>query len=154
MNFITVDYIFGVIILVIAFVALIKGFVSEIFGKAAWVLGILCSIFFYANIAELLLPSINNVVLCNILSFLIIFVAVFIVVKLVGLILQKLFSFSILKSLDHALGLFFGLVEGLAVIWGIIFLLKLQPFIDVSGFLNGSFFYNFVDGFLSTSLVR
>lgn len=154
MNFVTVDYIFGIIILIFAFIALIKGFFSEFFGKAAWVLGILCSIFFYANIADLLLPSINSVILCNILSFMIIFVVVFIIIKLVGLLLQKIFSFSILKSLDHALGLFFGLVEGIAVIWGIIFLLKLQPFVDVNGFLKDSFFCNLINGFLSTSLVK
>lgn len=154
MNFITIDYIFGIVILIFAFVALIKGFVSEVFGKAAWVLGILCSVFFYANIAEMLLPSINNVILCNILSFLLVFVVVFIVIKLVGLILQKIFSFSILRSLDRALGLFFGIVEGLAVVWGIIFLLKVQPFVDVTGIMEGSFFYNLINQFLASSLIQ
>ena len=58
------------------------------------------------------------------------------------MIIAKVFEWSILKSLDRTLGFIFGIVEGLAVVCLIIFLLTSQPFFNPENILNGSFYYN------------
>ena len=142
MSFTVVDYIFLAIILIFALAALIKGFVNELFGKASWILGILAGVLFYADIAVLLENKIASVVIRNICAFLLLFVVVFLAIKIIGMIISKLFEVSILKSLDKALGLFFGLVEGCAIVGFIIFLINLQPFFDPKSLFQDSFFYS------------
>ncbi len=149
-SFVAIDYIFFVIVFIFAMVTLIKGFVDEIFGKAALVLGILFGLVFYNELAKYLLPSINNVVICNILAFLILFVGVFILVKIVGAILGKIFQIRILKSLDRTLGFAFGVIEGLAIVALIIFILNIQPFFDPRPILKESFFYHLLNVFYSS----
>lgn len=141
MTFTVVDYIFLAIILIFALAALIKGFVNELFGKASWILGILGGVLFYADIAAHLENKIPTSVLRNIVAFILVFVVVFLVLKLIGLLISKLFEVSILKSLDKALGLFFGLVEGCAIVGFIIFVINLQPFFDPRSLFHDSFFY-------------
>lgn len=139
MSFSVLDYIFFIIILVFAFAALIKGFINELFGKASWILGILCGVIFYADLAVYFEQKIESSALRNVLSFLILFIVVFLVLKIIGAIISKLFELNILKSLDRALGLFFGLVEGCAIVGFIIFIISIQPFFDPLPLLNSSF---------------
>ena len=141
MTFLPVDYFFCIVILIFALIALSKGFLAEIFGKAAWVLGIIGAVFFYKKVASPLAVKIQNQLVCTVLAFLIVFV-VFLLVKICEMILEKLFQLSLLKSLDRALGLMFGLVEGFAIVCLLIFILTVQPFVDTSSLLNGSFFVN------------
>ena len=145
MNAFVIDWIFGIIIVVFAVSGLIKGFVDNVFGKLAFIAGIICGWIFYKSLATTLLKDIKLPYAANILSFLLIFVVVFLIIKLAQMIVSKIFEWSILKSLDRTLGFIFGIVEGGAVVCLIIFLLSVQPFFDVSGILYGSFFYGLVN---------
>lgn len=140
MSFVAVDYLFAMIILIFAIISLNKGFVSEVFGKAAWVLGVICGVFFYKDVAQSLKSKLTNELVCNVLSFLIIFVVIFLIVKLCEYILARIFELSILRSLDRGLGLIFGIVEGFAVVCLVIFVLSVQPFFNVENLFEGSFF--------------
>lgn len=150
MSFAVIDYIFCLIILIFAIVGVVKGFIDNLFGKLAWILGILGAFFFYDRVSQNVLIGINNVVLSNILAFIILFVVIFLIVKIIQVILSKIFKGVILGSLDKALGFFFGLVEGLAIVALIIFLLCNQTLFDLGGMLNGSFFLDMFNQFLST----
>lgn len=141
MTFTALDYVLGIIILIFAFAALFKGFINELFGKASWILGILCGVLFYADLAPHLEEKIASGTIRNILAFIIIFVVVFLVLKIIGAIIGKIFEMKILNSLDHALGLFFGLIEGFAIAGFILFLISIQPFFDAKSLLDASFFY-------------
>ena len=145
MNAFVIDWIFGIIIVVFAVSGLIKGFIDNVFGKLAFIAGIICGWIFYKSLATTLLKDIKVPYAANILSFLLIFVVVFLIIKLAQMIVSKIFEWSILKSLDRTLGFIFGIVEGGAVVCLIIFLLSVQPFFDVSGILDGSFFYRLVN---------
>ena len=149
MSFTIIDWVFSLIILAFAIGGIIKGFIDNIFGKLALVLGIFIAILFYKNIAALLLKDIKFPFAANIIAFLLIFVVVFLIVKIIQMIVSKVFEWSILKSLDRTLGFFFGIVEGAVVICLIILLLDEQPFINVNSLFDGSFYYNLVSTLLT-----
>lgn len=140
MTFTVIDWIFAGVILLFALAGVIKGFIDNIFGKLAWILGIILACLFYDEGAVYLLPFIKNQTLTNVLSFLAVFIIVFIIIKLIQIFISKIFEWSILKSLDRTLGFFFGAAEGLAVVGLFIFLIHAQPFFDVSRIFDGSFF--------------
>lgn len=146
-----IDWIFAIIILIFAVTGIIKGFIDNIFGKLAVILGIILAYFFYKDVATGLLKDIKIPIAANVISFLLIFVVVFLIVKIIQMIIQRIFQFSILKSLDRTLGFLFGIVEGCAVVCLTIFLLDAQPFFDASKILEGSFFYNLVASFTATN---
>ncbi len=151
MNFMVIDWIFSGIILIFAVVGVIKGFIDNIFGKIAFIAGIILGYFFYKDVAEGLLKDIKVPYAANIIAFLLIFVVTFLIIKVVQMIIAKVFEWSILKSLDRTLGFIFGLVEGAAVVCLIIFLLTAQPFFSVQNIFDGSFYYNLVTALFNSS---
>ncbi|MCR5189145.1 MAG: CvpA family protein [Treponema sp.] len=149
MTFTVIDWICAIIILIFALVGLIKGFVNNVMGKLAVILGILLACMFYGNIGELFLKSINNPALRNIVAFVLIFVVVFLVIKLIQIVISKVFEWNILKSLDRTLGFFFGAVEGLAIVSLLLLLLSIQPFYPMEELFEGSFFYSLLGTILT-----
>lgn len=150
MSFAAIDYIFCLVILVFAIIGVIKGFIDNIFGKLSWILGILGAFFFYDRVSRELLTGINNVVLSNVIAFIILFVVIFLIMKILQVILSKIFAGKILGSLDKALGFFFGIVEGLAIIALVIFVLCNQTLFSVDGIFNDSFFLNIFYEFITS----
>ncbi len=151
MSFTVVDWVFSGIILVFAISGIVKGFIDNVFGKIAFVAGIILGFLFYKDIATGLLKDIKVPYAANIISFLLIFVVTFIIIKVVQMIVAKLFQWSILKSLDRTLGFIFGMVEGAAVVCIIIFLLTAQPFFNSMTILDGSFFYNLASSLFNST---
>lgn len=145
MNFAVIDWVFSGIIILFAIGGVIKGFIDNVFGKIAFIAGIILAYLFYKDIANGLLKDIKVEFAAKIISFLLIFVVVFLVIKIIQMIVAKVFEWSVLKSLDRTLGFIFGLVEGGAVVCLIIFLLTAQPFFNSMTILDGSFYYNIVN---------
>ena len=139
MTFTVIDWIFSSIILVFAISGIIKGFIDNVFGKIAFIAGILLGYLFYKDVAAGLLKDIKVPYAANIIAFLLIFVVTFLVIKIVQMIVAKVFEWSILKSLDRTLGFIFGIVEGGAVVCLVIFLLTAQPFFSTQALFDGSF---------------
>lgn len=154
MTFVPVDYFFCILILIFGLTAFARGFVASVFGKAAWIAGLLCGIFFNKQIAVHLRPKISNEILCVVLSFLIVFVVIFLLVKIFEIILQKIFENKILGSLNRGLGLLFGLIEGFAIVCLIIFILGIQPFIDTGNLFHDSFFVKLMNVVVSSELFK
>lgn len=153
-NFVPIDYVFLGIIAVFAVVALIKGFIQEIFSKAAWVCAALGAFFFYTKLALVYHNQLKSMIFCEILAFLSIFIVVFIIVKLIGLLISKLCDFNVIRGLDRALGLFFGIIEGFAVVALIIFLLKTQNLFSTEQLLDRSFFYRLIEKFVQNPEIQ
>lgn len=151
MEFTVIDWIFSGIIILFAISGVIKGFIDNVFGKIAFIAGIILGYLFYKDIAAGLLKDIKVPYAANILAFLLIFVVTFLIIKLIQMIVSKVFEWSILKSLDRTLGLIFGIVEGAAVVCLIIFLLTAQPFFNVDRLFDGSFYYNIVSSIFNSS---
>jgi len=120
----------------------IKGFVSEVFSMAAFVLGILASIFFYKNgavfVRERFLPDMD--ILSEVIAFIALFLIVFVIVKLLELLLKGIVEGIRLGGADKFLGLIFGFAEGIAVVSIILFVLHIQPLFDQTELLSDSIF--------------
>ena len=60
MNFGVIDWVFSGIILLFAIGGVIKGFIDNVFGKIAFIAGIILAYLFYKDIANGLLKDIKN----------------------------------------------------------------------------------------------
>ena len=151
MSFTVIDWVFSLIILMFAISGVIKGFIDNVFGKIAFITGIILGYFFYKEVATDLLKDIKIPFAANVIAFLLIFVVTFLIIKIIQMIIARIFQWSILKSLDRTLGFIFGLVEGGAVICLVIFLLTAQPFFSADNILDGSFYYNLVTSLFNST---
>ena len=151
MSFTVIDWVFSLIILLFAINGVIKGFIDNVFGKIAFITGIILGYFFYKDVATGLLKDIKIPFAANIIAFLLIFVVTFLVIKLIQMIIAHIFQWSILKSLDRTLGFIFGIVEGAAVVCLIIFLITAQPFFSPHNIIDGSFYYNLVTSLFNST---
>jgi membrane protein required for colicin V production len=133
------DIVFAVLILASSVYVAIKGFVEEFSSMAAFVLGILAGVLLLKPGTVLVDSWGVHGTFAPILAFLGAFIIVFIVVKLVVGLLGKILESVHLDSLNHALGFFLGLAEGILWVSVILMILKLQPFFDASKLLGGSF---------------
>ena len=70
MNFGVIDWVFSGIIILFAIGGVIKGFIDNVFGKIAFVAGILLAYLFYKDIAVRLLKDIKVEFAAKIISFL------------------------------------------------------------------------------------
>ncbi len=147
-NFAIIDLVLLGIILLFTIVAAIKGFVKAIFGKLCWIVGLICSFLFYKYVMPIMSQYIENTTLAIIASFISVFIVVFLIIKIIEVILSKIFKGEILKSLDHALGAFFGFAEGVAIVFAILFVITQQPWIDTTQLLDGSIVYGLLAPFL------
>jgi membrane protein required for colicin V production len=136
------DVVCALLMLAIAIRAALRGFVEEVSATASVVFGLFLAGFFfdegaaYIRKQEILTISI----LPEIIAFILLFLAVFIIVKLVELLLKDIVRRVQITPADHALGFLFGLAEGIAVIILILFVLNIQPLFDAGNLLGNSIF--------------
>jgi membrane protein required for colicin V production len=152
MNIARIDVVFIVILFALVANGTSKGFISLFFGKAAFLVGFVTGIIFNNFVSQILLQWIPIVLVTNVLAFLLLFIATYIIIKVVEKILGWIFKGEILKSLDRSLGFLFGLVEGVLVVALILLILNVQPWVDVEGLLQESIFNKIFIGSLSQSV--
>ena len=115
MKFVTVDFVFLCIILICIIVSTVKGFISELFGKASWILGLICAFIFYDEVGALF-TGVESGLLRIVIGFSITFVVVFLIFELLDIIFSRLVENDILSSLNRALGFLLGVGEGVAIV--------------------------------------
>ena len=118
----------------------IKGFVDEFFSKAAVICGCIAAVFFFRKAAPAVARITGPNSIDGIIAFLLIFVVVYFVIKMLQRIVSGAFVNVSLRNLDRALGFFLGIAEGLLVAIVVLVILVQQPFFDASPILEGSFF--------------
>jgi membrane protein required for colicin V production len=120
--------------------AFLRGFTGEIFSIASLTLGIFAALFFFKNGAAFLrilfLPGVPLVP--EILSFLVIFLAVFITGKILEHVVKDIVNRLGLNGLDRFLGLILGLAEGIVVIALVLVFISIQPLFTSAALLEGS----------------
>ena len=139
MTFAIIDIVFLIIILVMAIKGAVNGFIAEVFGKAAFLVGLLVGVLFYNDLAVVLVQWISVVFLAQVVSFLLLFILTFLLIKVIQHVLGDIFKGDILGSLNRALGFFLGLAEGVLIVAMILLVLHVQPWIQVDSLLAGSF---------------
>lgn len=151
MSYAPIDIIFFIIVIFFALLASVRGLIREFFSRAAFIVGITCAIIFTPYLEPYVKGGIKNELFAKIGSFILIFVIAFLVVKIIQEILGKIFQGDILHSLDKAMGLVFGIFEGLVVVVLLCVIIKSLPFGNFSAFLQDSIFYKFLSPIVNFS---
>lgn len=139
----TLDIIFILIIVFFALIALAKGFIRELFGKVCVIGSIAICLFFAPKLVTLILRTIENLFLANILGYLLVFVASFLAIRIIQTLVEEAFDCDIMTSLNMTLGFILGALEGFVIVMLAILLLEVQPIIKTAtldSFMEGSFF--------------
>ncbi len=139
-----IDIVFIVILLFTTIRAGIRGFVKELMSMAAVILGITAAVVFSGVVAAALVDYVESDAWSQVIAFLGLFLVVYVVVKIFETALNRLVERIHLDSLDHALGFFLGVVEGLVVVFVLLLLLQLQPFVSPDRMIAESVFAHFL----------
>ena len=151
MTFTPVDICFLILMLVFAVLALLKGFIKEIFGKVSVIGGLACSIVFSPRLTPYVENALHNKIVSVVLSFLLVFVAVFLVICIVQRVFEKIFSGEIMRGLDRVLGFLLGAAEGLVVVLFLMVVVTIQPWFDTKSITEGSMFFTLFSSIINSS---
>ena len=138
------DYIFAAIILVATIRCVLKGFVAEIISMAAIGGGILCGVLFSGRGAQIAAGVLGDSPWNRVIAFLVLFLAVYLALKISEGLLYRFLEALQLENLDRALGFFLGLAEGVALSVLLLLVLGSQPFFDIGPLLDESIFARIV----------
>lgn len=133
------DIVLLVLLVLIVVRASIIGFVSEFFSKAAVIIGILCSVMFFRKLSPLIERVTGADSLTDVISFLLIFLVVYLAIKITQQLVGKAFEGKSMTNLDRAMGFFLGIGEGVLLIMFAFFLMREQPWFDLSPLTKDSF---------------
>ena len=135
------DIVFIAILLLAVIRAVFRGFVKEVMALSSVILGILLAVLFSGLLAQVLAPYMGDSVWTQVVAFLGIFIVVYLLVRLFEAGLKNLLEKANLENLDKALGFFVGVLEGLLLVFLVLFGLQIQPFFDLEELLSGSVAY-------------
>lgn len=152
MTFTFIDIVFLIIIAVFAIMAMIHGFIQELFGKIAVIAGVVAGFYFCGLLAPHISKIIKIPAVDVVLAFILIFITAFLLVKIVQIIIGTIFSGEILKSLDRVLGLAFGAIEGILVVSCILIALKAQIWFNFDSLTDSSTIYRILAPYLSSPI--
>jgi membrane protein required for colicin V production len=148
------DLVFFILLALLTLRGFLKGFTGEFISLASIALGLIGAVFFFkSGGAFLRLNYLKMPVLPEILSFIAIFLIVFIAGKILEKILKDIIDKLNLDKLDKGLGLFLGLAEALALISIILLFLFIQPLFNSRDLLAGSIFARMLLPFIGAAVV-
>ncbi|GHV74024.1 hypothetical protein AGMMS49940_13260 [Spirochaetia bacterium] len=148
MNLAIIDVIFIVLIFILVIRGGLRGFIMEIMSMAAVVLGLLTAVLFYKPGAAFVRTKIlaDMQLVPELIAFVALVIIVFLSIKLLEHIIQDIISrVHLLGGINHALGLAFGLLEGLLLVSLILFVINIQPLFDPATLLEQSLFARILD---------
>ncbi len=122
-----IDYSFLFIIGISAIVGILRGLVREALSLVAWVLAIWVSVHFSPMLAQLLEGQIEQAMMRNIVSFLILFIGTLLTGSLISYIIRSGLKKIGLGFLDRLGGLLFGVLRGCGIIMILIYIIGLTP---------------------------
>jgi membrane protein required for colicin V production len=130
--------------------AFFKGFVREIASLAGLIIGAILAFRFFENGADLLKPWIQSQNIRNITAFFIIFLGIILISAIISFLIKRLFDSAGLSFYDRFLGLLFGLLRGVVIVY--VFVIVLQGFGMAGNTLNESKSYRIVARTMGTVL--
>ena len=133
------DIVLLVVLVLVVVRASIIGFVGEFFSKAAVIFGILCSVMFFRRLSPFIVRLTGADSFTDAISFLLIFLVVYLAIKIIQQLVGKAFEGESMTNLNRAMGFFLGIGEGALLIMFAFFLMKEQPWFDLSFITKGSF---------------
>ena len=139
-----VDGVVLIVVVAAAIRAAIRGFVAELFGVAAIAAGIGIGALLYGPLAVAMDSWWGSSVWNRIGAFLAVFIACYLLMKIIEALFHRFLDALELEKLDRALGLFVGLAEGIAVTFALFVVLRVQPIVDTTTLFDGSIVVEYV----------
>lgn len=121
------DFVVIVVIVVSAIISVIRGFVREALSLLAWVLAIVASLKFTAQLSPWMAHKVGSDSGGAMLAFISIFAGVLVIVSIANVFIVKMLHKTALRSADRSLGALFGLVRGGLVVMVAVIILELTP---------------------------
>lgn len=141
------DYLFLAVLFIFIIRGFARGLINEVFGIGSFLLSLFFAFCFYPQLGVKFAASMNAL-LANIVAFFAIFVAAFIFIKIIQMLIKTIFSGPILNSLDKTLGLILGFCEGVALVFLILFVLsRINGIFDTENLRSGSMVSNILKRF-------
>jgi membrane protein required for colicin V production len=116
------DYLILAIILVTAVVGIVKGFVRQVIGLVAVILGLILAVVYYGQTAHVFMAFVKNRLVSNFLGFLLIFFVVIVAGSIIGHLLTKAMV-GPLAFANRLFGGIFGLVKAVLICGILVFAL-------------------------------
>ncbi len=135
-----IDIVFAVLILIMALRTGFRGFIREFMSMAALILGIGVAVVFSGQTAILIDEYLEAQAWSQVIAFLALFVLVYLFVKIFESALNRIVERINLANLDHALGFFLGVAEGLFLVFVLLLVLQIQPFVNPDPIVQSSVF--------------
>jgi len=110
-----------------------RGFIKEVFSLVGALAGFFIACIYYADAATYLMRWLPAFAYLNIMSFVGIFIAVFILISLLGTGIRHLLNIVFLGWVDRACGILFGATKGVLI--GSMLLLALTVFVPQSAWM-------------------
>lgn len=127
MQFNWVDLVLLVILAVTALFGIMKGFIRQIIGILAVVVGLILAVNYYSHASNFFIRWIDNRTITHFMGF----IVIFIIVLCLGGVLSFLFSKAMkgpLKFVNHVLGGGLGLLKGILICGVVVFAMLVFPF--------------------------
>jgi membrane protein required for colicin V production len=134
----TLDIIILVIVLLLAYLGYRKGFLVSVFSLLGIIAGIVLATKFHSGFALVLGKFIKDTRVLNLISFIVIFLAIYFTGNFIASKLSGLNKFT--KSIDKILGTILGVLKGLLVASLIIIFLKSFSFMGEGEFRSSSLY--------------
>ncbi len=144
MNFTTIDIVFLILMGVMAFRGLFNGIIKELFSLGSLVFGLLAAMAFYKTLAEFFTEQFGSHVWNEGLSFFLVFIVIFIGLKLVERIVLKMMEETAAFSIDKGLGFILGLFEGIILCSLLTYFMDTQTLFNSDKMLVNSLFVPFL----------
>lgn len=136
-----IDIVIFAVCMISAVFCCIRGFVMELSKWVGIVVGVLVAIMFTGALsptAASLLPETWPPLAATAIAFVVLFLAGFLIIVLLGSMLRKIIETFRLGALDHILGFIWGLVFCLLVVSVIVYLLGMQIIFDMDPVFGSS----------------
>jgi membrane protein required for colicin V production len=140
MGFEAIDVFFLIIVIFTSIRAGIRGFVRELMSMAALIVGIAVAVVFSGVVAVQLEVYLGDSIWNQIIAFLGLFLLTYLLLKVFEGALRALVERIHADNLDHALGFFLGIAEGLIIVFVLLLLIQIQPFFDLEAAVDASVF--------------
>ncbi len=118
---------FDIAVIIIMGYCLVRGIFRGLIKEISSIVGVLGGFYaaytYYGHLGKLLARWISDTAYLNILSFLIIFVGVFLIISILGVIIKYILNISFLGWFDRIFGALFGLIRGGLIVCVIFILL-------------------------------
>ena len=118
-NLVLIDWISFALLSAFGITGFFNGFMKEVFSAAAWIVSLFIAWFYGPLLFPILESYIETLEIKKALSFLILFLSFFLLLKFVGSTFSKITSVIGLKGVDRLLGLCFGTLKITAVLTSI-----------------------------------